>query len=125
MLGLHRRKACHTFNKGAAGEAETLGRVFDGVLLRTSSAPKKRAVRALLSWRNVTGRKVDILVSHCTFAGIVQKTTLVAFHSVHRFIRVFFSVENPAWEHCCSFARSGRVLTDSGTLGQQPRRPLR
>ena len=62
------------------GGGETLGPSLDDSRLRAINTQTRRwmaglAIRALHNREKVTSRMVGVLVSHCTFAGLVQRPT--------------------------------------------------
>ncbi|CAK0891104.1 unnamed protein product [Prorocentrum cordatum] len=83
-------------------EVETLGAEVSGALWRTRVAQKRfwlirQALNGLLRRRRLTGWAVEVLVGHCTFAGLLSRGTLSVFHAVYAFMRKSYAEPSVLW----------------------------
>lgn len=81
------------------GYVEALGCVLDGGSMQSRANPKRlwrihHGIKALLSRGRCTGKTLEIIIGHCTFLGLLRRSSLSVFHSVYSFIhKNYFTVE--------------------------------
>ncbi|CAK0858238.1 unnamed protein product [Prorocentrum cordatum] len=83
-------------------EVETLGTEVSGALWKTRVTQKRfwlirQALNGLLRRRRLTGWAVEVLVGHCTFAGLLSRGTLSVFHTVYDFMRKSHAEPRALW----------------------------
>ena len=89
----------------AATVIEALGVELDGERhrVRLSSSRYWRldsALRWALSRRTLRGDQLEVLLGHCTFAAMVDRSLLSVFHTVYKFVRSMYHSAAPLWKSC-------------------------
>ena len=85
------------------GEAEVLGVVLDARRQHTRTGIRRfwkvRGAILHLLWRGrASGRMVEVIVGHATFAALVRRPTLSIFFATYRFIRANYDAMTPLWD---------------------------
>lgn len=85
-----------------ADGAKVLGMLFDGVRRTIGVSPQKLVAlcietRRLLSQKQCTGRELEVLMGHWTWACLVRRPSLSVFSSVYHFIRSAGPVRFVIW----------------------------
>ena len=84
---------------------EALGVELDGERhrVRLSSSRYWRldgALRWALSRRALRGDQLEVLLGHCTFDAMVDRSLLNVFHTVYKFVRSAYRSAAPLWKSC-------------------------
>ena len=58
----------------------------------------ERGIDAALRRRRLSGRAVEAILGHCTFAGLLNRASLSIFHASYKFIRLHYDVPTALWE---------------------------
>ncbi len=57
----------------------------------------RQAIQGVLNRRKVSGRLLEVLIGHATFAGLTNRYTLSIFNVVYRFIRAHYDKPATLW----------------------------
>ena len=92
-------------------QIKALGVELDGKSLtsKISSARFHRVrqgVRCVLSRGRCSGRVLEILIGHCTYCGLMNRSLLSVFHSSYKFIRSNYYVHTKLWTSVVSELRA-------------------
>ena len=84
------------------GEAEALGCILEGRQMRSRCHSKRlwrihHALKALLARGSCSGRALEIIIGHCTFLGLICRTSLSCFHAVYAFMRKNYDRSAAMW----------------------------
>ena len=84
------------------GYVEALGCVLDGGAMQSRANPKRlwrihHGIKALLRRGRCTGKTLEIIIGHCTFLGLLRRSSLSVFHSVYSFIHKNYHVVEKLW----------------------------
>ena len=84
------------------GYVEALGCVLDGRSMQSRVNPKRlwrihHGIKALLGRGRCTGKTLEVIIGHCTFLGLLRRSSLSVFHSVYGFIHKNYFVVEKLW----------------------------
>ena len=84
------------------GYVEALGCVLDGGAMQSRANPKRlwrihHGIKALLRRGRCTGKTLEIIIGHCTFLGLLRRSSLSVFHSVYSFIHKNYHIVEKLW----------------------------
>ena len=84
------------------GYVEALGCVLDGGSMQSRVNPKRlwrihHGIKALLGRGRCTGKTLEVIIGHCTFLGLLRRSSLSVFHSVYGFIHKNYFVVEKLW----------------------------
>ncbi len=87
----------------SSGATEALGCTVEGNRLRSRVSNERlwkihHGIKALLGRGRCTGKLLEVVVGHCTFAGLMNRQSLSVFHAVYKFIRRHYSHSAPLWK---------------------------
>ena len=82
------------------GAVKALGCIIEGEKHRSRVNPDRlwkifKGIQALLRRRKCSGRALEIIVGHCTFAALMNRCTLSCFSSIYKFIMKHY--DHPAF----------------------------
>ena len=58
----------------------------------------RQSIRRILAVGSTYGRILEVVIGHCTFAGLVRRLVLCIFFSTYRFIESSYDVRSPLWD---------------------------
>ena len=68
----------------------------------------RSAIKYVVGVGSVYGRVLEVLIGHCTFAGLVNRAVLSIFHFVYRFLEANYDVRARLWDsvskELCAFS---------------------
>ena len=87
----------------SSGATEALGCTIEGNRLRSRINNERlwkihHGIKALLGRGRCTGKLLEVVVGHCTFAGLMNRQSLSVFHAVYKFIRRHYTHSAPLWK---------------------------
>ena len=87
----------------SSGATDALGCTVEGNRLRSRVSNERlwkihHGIKALLKRGRCTGKLLEVIVGHCTFAGLMNRQSLSVFHAVYKFIRRHYSQSAPLWK---------------------------
>lgn len=79
------------------GAVKALGCIIEGEKHRSRVNPDRlwkifNGIQALLRRRKCSGRALEIIVGHCTFAALMNRCTLSCFSSIYKFIMKHYMI---------------------------------
>ena len=85
------------------GEREALGTSLDCSRFKSRVTTRRfwnlrMAISAFLRRRRATGKALEVLIGHATFAGLANRWVLSVFHLVYKFCRQHYVVAAPLWD---------------------------
>lgn len=84
------------------GEVEALGCMVEGRLLRSRITPTRlwkihQGLLGLVRRGRCTGRTLEVVIGHCTFAGLLNRASLSIFCSVYPFMKKHYREVSALW----------------------------
>ena len=86
-----------------SGSVEALGVEVDSQLLRTRLSRKRcERLRAALDFmlsnvQIISGRELEVILGHCTFAGLVRREVLSTWHAAYRYVQRHYWERAELW----------------------------
>ena len=82
---------------------DALGCRLSGTSRRASLKPQRLwrvrlAIRHALRQRTLSGRIVEVLIGHCTYCALLNRSLMCIFHTAYKFIRQFYAVKVRLWD---------------------------
>ena len=90
---------------------KALGVELDGKSLTSKISPDRfhrvrQGLRCILHRGRCSGRVLEILVGHCTYCGLMNRSLLSVFHNCYKFIRSTYYVSTKLWASVASELRA-------------------
>ena len=87
----------------SSGSTRALGCELRGDLMASRITPERyhkarQAITARLLRKKVSGRVLEVIVGHCTFAGLMCRPTLSVFNTICRFINAHYDRPSRLWD---------------------------
>ena len=87
----------------ASTNTELLGLVVDGKRKEIRMSPKRfwrirYAIEWVLSREKVSGKTIERIIGHITFASLLERCTLSVPHTIYKFIQKYYYTEGRLWK---------------------------
>ena len=83
-------------------DIDALGCRLSGTKRRACLKPARfwrlrQGIRYLLGLRSVSGRVVEVILGHCTYCALLNRSLLSVFSSIYKFVRKTYDARAPLW----------------------------
>ena len=97
-------------------KASALGIVLDGRMLETRAREVRlrrvrSAIGTALQRKRMSGRELEVLLSHCTYLALVKRPLLGCFHASYRYVQSTYRTKTVLWNSVVQELTHFRALT--------------